>query len=85
VGRSSSVFPLVRVQQSSALIYGDRVMMELADVVAFHLVAKLVISPGNPNVSVKIFNNSLVPGERLQVSNPARLYRNTILTLLLLM
>ena len=37
-------------------------MMELADVVAFHLVAKLVISPGNPNVSVKIFNNSLVPG-----------------------
>ena len=35
-------------------------MMELADVVAFHLVAKLVISPGNPNVSVKIFNNSLV-------------------------
>jgi hypothetical protein len=37
-------------------------MMELVDVVAFHTVAKLVIYPGNPNVSVKIFNNGFFSG-----------------------
>jgi hypothetical protein len=37
-------------------------MMELADVVAVHTVAKLVIYPGNPNVSVKIFNNCFRAG-----------------------
>ena len=36
-------------------------MMELVDVVAVHTVAKIVIYPCNPSVSLKIFNNSLVP------------------------
>ena len=32
-------------------------MMELVDVVAVHTVAKIVIYPCNPRVSLKIFNN----------------------------
>jgi hypothetical protein len=52
------VLPFVRiVRQRTALIYGDRVMMVLAEVVAIHTVAKIVIYPCNPRVSLKIFNN----------------------------
>ena len=59
-------------------------MMELADVVAVHTVAKLVIYPGNPNVSVKIFNNCFRAEPMTEPPIPVRLYRNTILTILLL-
>ena len=59
-------------------------MMELADVVAVHTVAKLVIYPGNPNVSVKIFNNYFRAEPLTEPPIPICLYRNTILTILLL-
>jgi hypothetical protein len=48
-------------------------MMELADVVAVHTVAKLVIYPGNPNVSVKIFNNYFLAEPRTGRPIPVRL------------
>ena len=52
------VLPFVRiVRQRTALIYGDRVMMVLAEVGAIHTDAKIVIYPSNPRVSLKIFNN----------------------------
>ena len=60
-------------------------MMELADVVAVHTVAKLVIYPGNPNVSVKIFNNDFPADPWTGAPIPVFLYRNTILTFMLLM
>ena len=60
-------------------------MMELADVVAVHTIAKLVIYPGNPNVSVKIFNNYFRAEPMTEPPIPVRLYRNAILTILLLM
>ena len=59
-------------------------MMELADVVAVHTVAKLVIYPGNPNVSVNIFNNCFRAEALTEPPISARLYRSTILTILLL-
>ena len=59
-------------------------MMELADVVAVHAVAKLVIYPGNPNVSVKIFNNDFRAEPLTEPPIPMYLYRNTILTIMLL-
>ena len=59
-------------------------MMELADIVAVHTVAKLVIYPGNPNVSVKIFNNDFRDDAWAGMQIPVYLYRDTILTLLLL-
>ena len=58
--------------------------MELADIVAVHTVAKLVIYPGNPNVSVKIFNNDFRDDAWAGMQIPLCLYRDTILTLLLL-
>ena len=59
-------------------------MMELADVVAIHTVAKLVISPGNANVSVKNFNNRSRAEPLKGAPIPVCLYRNTILTFMLL-
>ena len=58
--------------------------MELADVVAVHPVAKLVNYPGNPNVSIKIFNNYFWAEPLTEPPIPVCLYRNTILTILLL-